>query len=114
MHAYTCINICIPKYDLISLYNIICMRVFRTDLLVLGNQLVCSAYGRLSPVPRVPMLSVLICVGLSPGEFSSLLSNIHQYQSSSVPIWDVMMVRVSGYNSDITTRYSHPANILIS
>lgn len=56
MHAYTCtfirVYMYIPKYNLLRLYNVICMCVFRADLLVLYNQsgktLSCSQHASVS------------------------------------------------------------------
>lgn len=46
----------IPKYNLFSLYNVICVYdFFKVDNLVLDNKLVCSSLGKtISPSLRIP------------------------------------------------------------
>lgn len=42
IYIHTCVCVYILKYNLLSLYNVTCVHVFRADHLVLVNQLVCS------------------------------------------------------------------------
>lgn len=53
---FICIDI--PKYNLLSLYNVNSLYVFKDDHLALDNQRVCSSLGRTN--------SVVFCIGLRP------------------------------------------------
>lgn len=61
LHIY----IYIPKWNLFSLYNVICMYVFLVDQLVLGNQLMYFFFGKnLDPMLSIFWLPVVFCGGL--------------------------------------------------
>lgn len=52
---------------MLILYDVIYMNVFRTDYLVLNNQLVCSSLGKIiSPTLSISELIVILRVGLRP------------------------------------------------
>lgn len=60
--------VCVPKYNVLSVYNVVCMYVFRADHLTLDNQSVCSSLGKatsLAPnfpqLPRVPCAELRLC-----------------------------------------------------
>lgn len=55
---YIFLNVCIPKSNLFSLYDVIGMCVCRADYLALNNQLVCSSLGR-APLLLSSFLSCL-------------------------------------------------------
>ena len=57
------------KYNLVSPYNGIIMYVFKTDHLVLVDQLVCSSPGKtVSPILSIPQLLAVLCQGLQSCE----------------------------------------------
>lgn len=50
------IDMCIPKYNLFCLYNVICLYCFRDEIMFLDKQLVCSSLGNMtSPTPSSPL-----------------------------------------------------------
>lgn len=53
-----CIDIRIPKYILLGLYNVTRMYIFKADHLVVDSQLVCSPWRRLS-LPLSAFLTAL-------------------------------------------------------
>lgn len=56
--AHIYVNICIPKYNLFSLYNDTCIYVFRASHLILDNQLMWSSLGKTTSPPHPQMPSV--------------------------------------------------------
>ena len=46
VYVCVCVYIYTPKYKPLSLYNVLCMYVFRTHHLALDNQMVCSLWGK--------------------------------------------------------------------
>ena len=75
-----------PKYNLFSLYNVICMYGFWADILALDNQLVCSSLGK-TTMPNVsfPQLSIFLWTMLRPLGFS--LSTLLCHWSSKTPLF---------------------------
>lgn len=62
---FICIDI--PKYNLLSLYNVNCLYVFKDDHLALDNQRVCLSLGRTnSHAPIFTQVPVIFCIGLRP------------------------------------------------
>ena len=61
-----CVCVCTYIFlNLLSLYSVTCVYVFRADHLVLDNQSLCSALGKtISPALSYPQPSVVLCVGL--------------------------------------------------
>lgn len=106
----------ITRYNLLRLYNInaTCTYVFRTNHLVLDNQLYSSLRKTISPTLLIPSLSVVLCLGSTPCEFhlpsvillcllgSSLLSS-HLDSRVGEALWIA---------SDIPKRYSLIASSL--
>lgn len=60
------LHLYIPKYNLLSLYNVMC--VFRANYLVLDNQLVYSSLGKTisSILTQHSLVAVVLCIGLRP------------------------------------------------
>lgn len=59
-YTYMYIYVYISKYSLLSLYNVTCIYVFRTDHLALDKPWVCSSLGKTtSPTLRILELLVL-------------------------------------------------------
>ena len=57
-----------PIYNLLSLYNVPCMYVFRADCLALDKQLVSSSLGKtIPPTLSMSYLPLVLCVWLKPG-----------------------------------------------
>lgn len=58
-------TVCVPKYNLASLYSVISMYAFRVDSLPPDNQLVCPLLGKtIFPTPRFLQLPILLCAVL--------------------------------------------------
>lgn len=53
------------KYNMLTVYNVINMYVFRLEYLLLDNQLVCSSLEKTVSLPRsIPSLPIILCVRL--------------------------------------------------
>lgn len=82
MNTCICIFICIPKYKLLSPYNVTCMYFF-SGYLVLDNQLVCSSPGRTtSPSPSCAQLPVVLGIELRLHDFCPI--QIHMFIDASL------------------------------
>lgn len=94
---HICAGISISKYNVLSLYNIACMCVFKNNILALSNQGFCSSLGKhhLSHI----YLSSLACSFLlhrfeSCWTFLRVLWHICWGHLYSLHVWAVMMVGV--------------------
>lgn len=88
-YYYMKICICIPKYNLVSLYSIACIYVFMTDRLVLDNQLVCFSLGK--TYFSHSLHSLFTCGSLYRAEASS----------SSLSILECLLVFLNSWYLDI-------------
>lgn len=71
MYTCICMRTYIPKYNLLSLYNVTCMYLFRADCLPLNDQSVRSPLWRTAPLPP----SYALCP-VEDRPSSSLLSSV--------------------------------------
>lgn len=64
---HICLYLSVPRYNLLNLYSVTCVYIFRDYNLVLDNQSVCSFLREtVSPTLSIPCLPVILGVGLQP------------------------------------------------
>lgn len=61
------IHICVP--NILSLYYVTCMYIFRANHLALEDLLMCPSLGQNSSLaPSFPRFAIVLCVGLRPSK----------------------------------------------
>jgi len=73
MHICIRIFMHVPKYNLLSLYTVICMHVYSADHLAPSNKLVCSSLKIISPTEsKHSLVAYVLCIELRPQELPPL------------------------------------------
>lgn len=82
MHVLICMFICIPKYNILRVYNFTHVYVFRTYHLVLVKQLLSSLLQKNVSLPNMLRIMFMRFIGLTFG-----ITRTHTLKENSLVFW---------------------------